>query len=436
MKNWKTWLSLCLITTGMYWLGGCQRGDLTLGDKIVPGDGLNIMVVDTFTVKTSTVAVLDTFATSADSAIYIGRWRDANSGTQDFTGYATPVFPANNLADILGQVTFDSLVLQMPYSYAYGDTLGTADIAIHTLNEVIESDVYYNSDSFAYSTKPIYQKSFVPKRREIGNFRFRLPVTLGQALFTGLRERTITDDVSLQAVLAGLAFKATPNRNLIMGLNVVSDLAAIKVYYHENAIEPTAESVDIKLLGPHFSNITNNFKGTPMEKLVQSSDYVNSTLTANRSYITTGGRLRTRLEFPYLDMLKGSSTLVGVNRAELVFVPIRSTLRDNTPPPSTLTLYQMNNNNEIIAVVPTTPGGTTAVSGGYAYGNGIEFINNYTFAMTAYMQQLFKGQVEARPLLLNVGTSATTLNFSRVSLGNSLNSDYRVKLKLYYTTKQ
>lgn len=437
MKNWKTWLSLCLITTGMYWLGACQKGDLTLGDKIVPGDGLNVVVVDTFTVKTSTVAVLDTFATSADSAIYLGRWRDANTGTQDFTGYATPVYPVNNLADVVGQVTFDSLVLQLPYSYAYGDTLGNVSLAVHMLNETIASDVYYNNDAFPYAATPFYQKTFLPYRKELVNMQFRLPKTLGQTLFDGIRGRSIIDNQSLQGIIPGFAMKVTPSRNLIMGINMVSERAALKIYYHQNVVDPKAESVDIRLTGPHFSNITNNFKGSPMEKLVNPSDYVNSQLTGNRSYITTGGRLRTRLEFPYLDMLKGSTTLVGVNRAELVFEPVRATLKDNTPPPASLSMYLLNENNEMIAVVPTAPGASTAVSGIYLNNNSaVEFRNNYSFVLTSYMQQLFKGQVLPRPMLLNVGTSATALNFSRVALGNSFNSDYRAKLRLYYTTKR
>ncbi|MBO9639147.1 MAG: DUF4270 family protein [Siphonobacter aquaeclarae] len=436
MKNWKTWLSLCLITTGIYWLGGCQKGDLTLGDKVVPGNNLNIVLVDTFTVKTSTVAVLDTFVTSADSNVYVGRWRDVNTGAQDFTGYITPLFPSNSLADLVGEVSFDSLVLQMPFRYAYGDTLENVKLSIHQLNEVIESDVYYNNKSFPYNAKPILEKTIPPHRKEWGSLlSIRLPTALGQTLFDGFRNRTITDDDDIHEIIPGFALRMTTIRNLIVGLNTISDNAAIKLYYHENLVDSKAESLDIKLTGPHLSNIVSNYTGTPMAKLVLPSDYVNSTLTGNRSFVLTGGQLRTRLEFPYFDMIKGSDYFVGVNRAELVFTPIRSTTKDNAPPPSTLTLYQLNQNNEITNVVPTTPGGATAVSGSYAFVDGIEFRNNYTFALTAYMQQLMKGQVEAKPLLMNVATS-TTLNFSRVALGNSFNDDYQVKLRLYFTTSK
>lgn len=435
MKNRKTWFLLLLLTAGIFALGSCQKGDLTVGENLISNGNMRVVLIDTFTVSTSTVAVLDTFVTSQDSSVFVGSWKDTNTGTQNLIGYATPTYPTHELYN-QQQITYDSLVLELPYAYTYGDTNSVFNLNIHSLESPLANKAFYATESAAYNSVPVTKQSFLPRRYTDRVFRQRLPNALGLRLFNGLQNRSISDINSLQDILPGYAFVGTSTSNTILGLNVTRATAGIKVYYHANTLDAKAQSVNIPFWGSHFTQSKTNFAGTPFANLKNPSDVVSSTATGNTAFITTGGSLRTRIEFPYLERIKENNLFMGVNRAELIVEPVRFTIRDNTPPPATLGLYQVNVNNNILAIISPTQGGNTTVSAAYTYVNSDLLQNQYTFNLTGYFDSVLRNQTLNRAILIDVVNSPTALNFSRVALGDQRKQDYRLKLRLYLTPNQ
>lgn len=438
MKNWKTWLSLGFIASGLYSLGGCQKGDLTLGSEIIPNENLSVVMVDTFTVKLSTVAVSDSAVTSADSSVYVGRWTDANTGTQDFVAFMSPTYVSSNLNTRSG-ARYDSLVLVLPLSLSYGDSVQTFKISTHqTTTPLVSTLAYYNTNtSVQYQSKPLAQASFAPGRGTTPSVRQRFSDTLGVQLFNALQNNTINSSETLHNLLPGVALKGSSKGNVIVGLSVPRSY--LRVYFHDdNLLTPTAESVNIPFTFTHYSRYSSNFTGTPLANLKPGPTSVNSTLTDNMAYITQSGPLRTRVEFPYLtETLEPYFTLLGVNRAELVFDPIRTDVRDNTNPPSTLVLYKTNAVNDILTNQPVenVQGIGTPVSATYVSDNsGWQLKDHYTFNVTNYFNLILKRKVQNAPLVLTPPVGAFQyLNFSRTALGNRNYTSDRVRLRLYFT---
>ncbi|MDQ1088200.1 MULTISPECIES: DUF4270 family protein [unclassified Siphonobacter] len=442
MKNRKSWLLLCFVASLLYVLGSCQKGDLNLGSEVIPDANLSVVMVDTFTVKLSTVAVTDTAITSADSMIYAGRWRDANTGVQEFTAFASPTFPSNTLNTRASSIVLDSTVLILPLSYSYGDSVQTFKLSAHVMTTPLASGtLYYNTNTSArYATQPLAEKSFYPGKGGTPTVRIRKD-SLGAILFDRLKTRTIRDDETLQQVLPGLAFKGSSAGNVIVGFGVNTGRSLIRLYFHDNSSTTvTSEKIDIDFSYKHYTRYGFDYKGTPLANLKNRSDAVNSSLTGNVAYITQGGPLRTRVEFPYFDnVLMSRDAILGVNRAELIFDPVRTNFRDNALPPNTLYLYKTNAVNDILTSQPieTITNSLTPVSATYTTESSIyETKDHYTFNVTNYFNQLMSGKTQLAPIILTPGVGAQQyLNFSRTSLGNRNYSSDRVRLVLYYTNR-
>ncbi len=442
MKNRKSWLLLCFVASMLYVLGSCQKGDLNLGSEVIPDANLSVVMVDTFTVKLSTVAVTDTAVTSADSMIYAGRWRDANTGVQDFTAFASPVFPSNNLNTRSETVVLDSTVLILPLSYSYGDSVQTFKLSAHLMTAPLASGtVYYNNNTSArYETQPLVQKSFYPGKGRTPNVRMRKD-SLGKVLFDRLRTRTIRDDETLQQILPGLAFRGNSPGNVVIGFGVNTGRSVLRFYFHDNSSTTvTQETIDIDFSYKHYTRYSSDYTGTPLANLKNRSDAINSSLTGNVAYITQGGPLRTRVEFPYFEnVLMSKDAILGVNRAELIFDPVRTDYKDNALPPTTLYMYKTNAVNDILTSQPieTIVNSLTPVSATYALESSLyENKDHYTFNVTNYFNQLMSGKTQLAPIILTTTVGAQQyLNFSRTSLGNRNYTSDRVKLVLYYTNR-
>lgn len=442
MKNRKSWLLLGFVASLLFVLGSCQKGDLNLGSEVIPDANLSVMMVDTFTVKLSTVAVTDTAITSADSVIYTGRWKDVNTGVQEFTAFASPGFPSNNLNTRASSIVLDSTVLILPLSYSYGDSVQTFKLSAHLMTTPLASGtLYYNTNTSArYSRQPLVEKSFYPGKGRTPSVRMRTD-SLGSILFNRLVTRSIQDNETLQQAFPGLALRGVSAGNVIVGFGVNPGRSILRFYFHDNSsTTTTSETIDVDFSYKHYTRYGNDFSGTPLANLKNRSDAVNSALTGNVAYVTQGGPLRTRIEFPYFEnVLMSKQSILGVNRAELILDPVRTNFRDNALPPANLYLYRTNAVNDILTSQPieTVINSLTPVSAAYVTESSFyENKDHYTFNVTSYFNQLMSNNTQLSPIILTPAVGAQQyLNFSRTSLGNRNFSSDRVRLVLYYTNR-
>lgn len=443
-----------LLTTGLLllagWLGlACQSGDPNVGQDIITPNQLDIQYIDTLTVFTSTVAVPDTFATSGDTTFLAGHWRDALAGATDAASFCSPSFTPNTLADQT-DIVYDSLVLELPYSYIYGDTTQLVTLQAFKLNSILPAGrLYYNNSSAATETTPFAERTFYPRPRsgrEAGLIRIRLSDDLGQQLYGQLRNRAIETNDQFRAFLPGLSFTTTSNANLFMGFS--ANYSNIALYYHQITTNTTKQALRFGFSGTHFNRVLNNFSGTPLATLRNRADRVPSTATNHTTFLSTGPALRTRIDMPALAQLTLTTNYAGINGAQLVVqpvfrtqrdylkiqVPVGRTLNQSLVQPAGVTLYETNANNDIIGSSYVATAGYLGYNPANPY--SIDLQDSYNFDLSTYMLQVLRGDRPYRPLLLVMSGSNATTTLERMAIGDRFSSTDPIRLRLLLTYKK
>ncbi|GAB3891483.1 hypothetical protein GCM10028803_03340 [Larkinella knui] len=425
------------IMTGLVF-SACLSGDLDVGQNLINPDEMQLQYIDTVTVNLSTVMVPDSFVTSSDSSVLVGRWTDAQTGQMQARGFASLSYVANDLPDQKG-IRFDSLVLEMVYGYSVGDTLKPFMLQVHQLQQPLEiGAVHYNTQAVAYGTTPLLQSTFLPQfKEEIRQVRIRIPDAMARTFFEKLVSKDINSSETMSDYWKGFAFLSPTTSNVFLAFNLTSSLSGIRLYYRGNDISQTANNVLFPFQASHFTQLTSNRSGTALQALQRPSDAVSSRTTDNSSFIVPGAFLYTRLEIPSLSEFIKPENFIGLNRAELIIEPIRRDFRDNNPPPSQLGLYFTNNQNETVEAVPGFSTGASAAVASYSYlSNAIELEDAYVFNITYYVNQIMKGQAVNRPMLLRVPIGQNTMKtmIERIKFGNRQSTTDRIRLKLYVTS--
>ncbi|CCH52664.1 hypothetical protein BN8_01679 [Fibrisoma limi BUZ 3] len=433
MTRIHTYLSVSLIAIIFT---GCQSGDLTVGQQIVTPRELDVQLVDSVTVLASTV-LADTFTTSADSSVLIGRWADPQAGQTTAKGFVSLGYATHSLPD-QQTVRFDSLVLVLPLGTAYGDTSQLLTLNVHQLRAKLDDQTYSNLDAAAYEPTPLLTKTFRPwPRYGSRQVRIRLPNALSQDFFDKLRNRVIIDEETMDAYWKGLALLSDPSTNLLLKLGISSAEAGLVLYYHDTDLNQTRSTIRFDLTGTHFSQVAGDRTGTPLSNLRTRLDAVSSRLTQNTAFIAAGAMLRARLEIPGLTQLVQTQQYRGINRADLILEPIRRDRRDNAAPPSRLVLFQTNSLNETLSIVPDAEGSSSTVVGYYGYDpNDLEQQAQYTFNITYYVNEILKARLPNRPLLLQAITETNSLPLERLTFGDAFKAGYRLRLRLYMTLEK
>ncbi len=438
------WYAGWLLLTGIV-LFACQSGDLNVGQSVINPQELVVQSVDSITIRTSTVLRVDSFPTTTDADIVVGRWTDPQTGRLTARAFATLDYTANPL---LAQtnVRVDSLVLEMNYSFVYGDTTTLFDMSVHRLTRQLSpTRLYYNTSSADYEAEPLLQKTVLPRPLSRGRqIRFRMTDKLTQDLFANLLGGQISDNISLARFLPGFAFVNNSASNTLAGFSASATPSGLRLYYHTVEDAQTSRTVLFPFSSLHFTQMQNNRSGTPLSALQNRSDAVSSRLTDNTSFVALGAQLQTRIEFPYLGQFATPEGFADVNKALLVIGPVRRNLLDNAPPPGTLELFQTNNQNAAFAGVPDGTTGSlqsqqvTSAAAFYSYDPSAQiFTDNYTFDLTYYIGQIIKRKIPNQPLLLTMSPSVGGLRayVQRVAFGNQqrTGSD-QLQMKLFITS--
>ncbi|MBD2753990.1 DUF4270 family protein [Spirosoma validum] len=441
------WYAGLLLLTGIV-LVACQSGDLNVGQSVINPQELSIQSIDTVTIQTSTVLRADSFATSTDADIVVGRWTDPQTGRLNARSFATFDYTSNSLG-AQTNLRLDSLVLEMNYSlvsasqaFVYGDTTTLFDISVHRLANPLAPQLYYNTSSIVYDPTPTAKMVVLPQPNRRGKqIRFRMTDNLAQDLFTRLSTNQITDFTSLSRFIPGFAFVNNSTSNTLACF--ATSTSGLRLYYHTIEDPQTSADVLFPITNYHFTQLQNDRSGTPLNALKNRSDAVSSRLTDNTSFVSIASQLQTRIEFPYLAQFARPEGYADLNKAVLVVSPIRRTQLDNAAPPSSLELFQVNNQNVAIA---TIPGGTIPQSGGGALGYySIDpfaqlFTDSYTFDLTYYIGEILKQKAPNEPLLLTLPAPTSqdpyTLKrfIQRVTLGNPFRTGDQMKMKLFISS--
>jgi hypothetical protein len=316
-------------------ISACMSGDLDVGQTLIRPDEMQLQYIDTVTVNMSTVMIPDSFVTSSDSSVLVGRWSDPQTGVMSARGFASLSYVFNDLPDQKG-IRYDSLVLELVHGYTVGDTLKPFTLQVHQLLQPLEiGALHYNTESVAYNAKPLIQSTTVPQyKEEIRQIRIDIPDAMARSFYAKLISKEINDAETMHEFWKGFAFVSPNLNNVFVALNLTSSLSGIRLYYRGNDIDQTSHNILFPFQASQFTQLVNNRSGTPLQALQRPADAVSSRLTQNTSFILPGAFISTRLEIPSLSEFIKPENFIGLNRAELVVEPVRRDTRDNAPPRS------------------------------------------------------------------------------------------------------
>lgn len=146
--NWPAKTAGFLVIAFAILLAACEAPkEIGLPPEVIA----EVQFTDTVTVRTSTV-LLDSVRTSNAQQMLVGNYRDPIFGRVS----AQPFFEMGQTLNLnsdgsTNTYVFDSLRLNVAYSYLYGDTLQPFEVKLHRLSDSLRTGKnYYNNSSIPY----------------------------------------------------------------------------------------------------------------------------------------------------------------------------------------------------------------------------------------------------------------------------------------------
>lgn len=425
-------------------VGACTKPQIAFNNIYGGGTPTNVVTVDTFAVKVSTV-FLDSFTTSGTITQLLGRYKDpyfGNITSQSFSDIGVP----SPLPIITNYTVYDSikLVMRIDRSF-YGDTTRFQRYSVSQLTQVMNfpngQNAYYNINTIPYSPVVlgstdvrISPTAGLTSQRIGDTVKIDMPNSLGQQLFDLLYRQS--DTVKNPAIFRGYFKGLTvyPDTSLPGAIYGFKDSMYLRIYYHEPGVVVTNNYTDFGVVNQftQFNHIDADRLGTPTETLTRLTPELPSTASGNQAYFQPITSLYVKLLFPSISNLATYPDYLAVMQAQLIIKPVQGTYSPLYALPPIVNLSLTDQGNGIGAQLPN---GSAALNLDYLYGNN----TSYTYDVTTYIQNAIRqgAQVNAKSGLI-LATPAATFNikFNRAVIGNTYNPQLsnQISLKIYYAS--
>ena len=327
-----------------------------------------IVMIDSFSVKLSTVLV-DSISTAGADPALVGKYENETIGTTELRHYFNFDISESSVS-LSDKDILDSLTVKLSYSgYYYGDTTQLQKLKIHRLTKQLaffKNDVgqisLVNHNSFEYVPEPMGSLDFYPSPSTDG-IEIRLEDSFGQELidlFLAKSEDVSSND-KFNSYLKGFILKADPESKAIIGFNTSSSGIQLKLYTHRIELEKVENEYNFELAseGTHFNQSIADRTGTDYASLFSQREELLSMQTSNLTYIQGSEAVVTRIDFPALNEIYTYGDRVLI-KAELVLIP--STLNNPKKLPSELNFYTTSRNNQILDNLTISSSASTPVS--------------------------------------------------------------------------
>ena len=457
MKN--KFLLLLVFSASLIYLFSCTKPDIQFGAQLLNIENTQIVKVDTFTPKLSTVYV-DSFVTSGLGIGLVGGYIDPFLGSvsaQTFLEIQPPEYtstPNNALNPPYKNTIFDSimLILKVKKGNYYGDTTQPLNINVYQLTQLItpvnNGTTLYNVDTTAANPTPLGSASFTYYPARTDTLAIRLNDAVGIALFNKLKN---TNDPQIQTAaaflnyMAGLKLSSPAFSKLAIGF---SDSVILRIHYTQTGMFLNEQKVDFKFSNaPHqYNNITINRTGSLIAGINSVNREIPSELTNNMSFVQSNTGTIAKISFPSLVNALQLPSFARIMRAILIIRPMPGSYLNYYPLPPQLRLSQTSSaantlGNDITVV---TASGATSVEYGNLSIDYLQGVNtSYTYDLTSYFKSFLFNNVNFAPgnhygLLLSPPNNAFSQNFNRTIIGNNANTviNGKLELQIYYTAVQ
>ncbi len=308
---------------------------------------------------------------------------------------------------------YDSLTLEIAYSYLYGDTLRPFEVNLHRLKDtLLTGKTYYNNSSISYDPAPIATAKVTPKPSSDNTIKFNLPAALGKEIMdlSGKPEGA-TAAKFIQAI-KGFTMVSSSGNNMVVGFSPSSGGISLNLYLHNSA--DTIALFRQFFVSKRFNQVKADRQGTALSQ-IQPLKPLLAAQTGGLNYVQDALGIVTKIEIPYLQTLFKDGN-IAINRAELNIVP-------NQPVhvgglfglPSALTMTETDETNRLLRSKGDTElllpvDGATFQS--YVLPQ-LSFYSskfrNYNFVLTTYLQAVSIGFKKSTGLLLMPVSQAPTV---------------------------
>jgi len=460
-------LDLLTLLISLFILNSCKNQD-TIGLGVTASTQINGTLIDTSTIIVNTVPE-DTVVSSGLPATPLAYFKDPVYGITQSDVITNLNLPGatdeNNQAYILptGTISIDSALLILPYvpgyTSFYGDSITSKYKAnVYQLNERLYSILTYpNTRKWQYNSsnllgsatflaRPTDSVSVLEPITGRGDSlekkqpQIRIPITpsfINTALFnSGFNQ--LASNLIFQNNVKGLYITLDQNQPGPGGALMLNlDSAALKVYFKTfdgSVYDTLTTSMPVTL---HAAYIKHTYSQTIQTELN------NTNTSRNVIYLQGTAGLRVKISFPYLkNILKTVGSDIVVNRAQLVVTASPGSTIPFAPLPR-LTIYRYDLANQRIEVQDastTDPRSFPPTIFGGFY-NPVP--QQYTFNMTAYIQDLIRGVTTDTGTFIGpiATTNASTLDIAAtaqiagrtIAIGTDKTSPYQIKLNIIYT---
>jgi len=401
----------------------------------------DLRYIDTLTVNSFTVK-LDSLRTSGledgQGAVVVGRYHDPEIGDISASSYFKLQLP--DTRTVPSTSVFDSLLLIMvDNNYRIGDTLQPFTIHVHRVEQTIRvriDNYLYNTSYFNYSTDPIGSRTFKPRPNTPSRdtISVRLSDDLGQELLQLFLDK---DDRILQLdnwlnYFKGLSIQSDISDEAMVGFKTTPAAPVMRLYYHYIDFTSVSQYRDFGIFA-YAINQFNHFEITnPLIDLPKTQkEKLSVKYTDKQSYIQAGTGIVTRLEIPYLKSLLALHQNMQILKAELILEPVRNTY-NTILLPERISLFQSDKYNRFGSPVLNMNTGNALV-GNLVIDNEYQEGTSYTFDITNFIQSKIVEETDDIPsLLVTITPNDVYKTADRLILGSQINSESKVKLKIYY----
>jgi len=448
--------SILLFTVSVLFFTSCTKPDLQFGQQIVGISNTQILMVDTFAPKLSTIYV-DSFVTSGKGIGVVGGYQDPIFGkvyAQSFFELNPPPYTANNNSGNAQnpwlQTIYDSLTLIIKYKkgYYYGDTTKPLQINAYRLNQLIvppnNLTTLFNVDTTSADATPVGSGSVTVFPYRTDTLAIRMSDSLGLELYHKLQNSNDIDmqnNASFLQYFKGLKISTPAGNSLVIGYG---DSVIMRLHYRSKGVYLLNQKVDFTIgnTAHHYSNITVDRTGTPLAGINSVNREIPSEQTNNIGYLQACTGTIMKIRFPSLFSIGQLPNFVKLMSAILIIRPVQDTYIPYTLPPK-LRLSVTNTAANAIGSDLVGSGSNPAVQ----YGNlAIDYTGGtnttYSYDLTNYVKSMMSTNTGQYPgnevgLLVSPPSGSFELQFNRMVAGNNVFSRLgKLELQIYYAAVQ
>jgi len=409
--------------------------------------GLNY--TDTLTIKSSTVQI-DSIYTSGTNTFTLGSINHPDFG-QVKSSFYTQISNADTLFAKETSV-FDSIRMELVYKAYQGDLSKKQTISVHRLKDsLILSKTYFSNSSISYDPVAITSHSFIPKpikaksingdSLQYDTLTFKMSSAFGKELLSKYADKTIASGGAgfrnflkgfyVQSVTedpsAALLGFSTAYSRMSMYFHNPGDTIKYKAYYYfslSNSLVPELQA--------RFNHFDVNRTGT-LAALKKVGDAVPASNTNFITYVQSGTGIVTKIEFPYLNKLKGNKN-VAINKAELILEAADGINYSETL--GQLSLLETNSTNRTLRnsyglLYFTAESGSGAQSATFDSNS-----KSFNFNVTSVIQNILSGRIANNGMLITPQISSISATGSAVVSETARFiplKALKTKLKIYYS---